>query len=48
MLLDICLHKGTLRHDLQAGGANLIQRALDQFRSDAFALEFFWNLGVKT
>ena len=46
MLVDIGFDEGALRDDLQALGANLVQRALDQLRADTFAAEFRRNFGV--
>src|ERR1700689_4529070 len=44
MLVDIGFDEGALRNDLQALGPNLIQRALHQRRTGAFATQFRRNL----
>src|SRR5580692_7887023 len=46
VLVDIGFDEGALRDDLQALGANLIQRALDQLRADTFTAEFRRDFGV--
>src|SRR5258705_9477175 len=46
MLAQIIHHKAAARDDLAAVGANQVQRALDQFGSDAAAAQRARGLGV--